>query len=235
MREASEEPFEARWYVDTGPVQERIYAQYAGLGWIGKNTCLIHPEQGSWIFLGEVITSLALEPDTPQLDQCGTCTLCLEACPTDALREPWVLDATRCLSYLTIELRGPIPETWRDAIGTHVYGCDICQDVCPYNHPAARSDDGVWQPGPAFDRPTLVDLWRRSDADTQALLADSAMSRAKLKGFRRNVAVALGNSRTAAARAALEAPPDPDHASTQDPVVAEHVGWARRRYGPEDP
>ncbi|MXZ73437.1 MAG: tRNA epoxyqueuosine(34) reductase QueG [Acidobacteria bacterium] len=232
MREASDEPFEARWYVDTGPVQERVYAQYAGLGWIGKNTCLIHPEQGSWIFLGEIITSLALEPDAPQLDQCGTCTLCIEACPTDALREPWVLDSTRCLSYLTIELRGPIPETWRDAIGTHVYGCDICQDVCPYNHPAARSGDAAWRPRPALDQPTLIDLWRRSDADTQALLADSAMSRAKLNGFRRNVAVALGNRGTAAARAALDASGGAERASTRDPVVAEHVAWARRRDEP---
>ena len=195
MREASDEPFEARWYVDTGPVQERIYAQYAGLGWIGKNTCLIHPEQGSWIFLAEIITSLALEPDAPQLDQCGTCTLCIEACPTGALREPWVLDATRCLSYLTIELRGPIHETWRDAIGTHVYGCDICQDVCPYNHPAARSGDAAWQPGPAFDQPTLVDLWRRTDTETQALLARSAMSRAKLNGFRRKRGGRAGQQR----------------------------------------
>ena len=229
MREASDEPFEARWYVDTGPVQERIYAQYAGLGWIGKNTCLIHPEQGSWIFLAEIITSLALEPDAPQLDQCGTCTLCIEACPTGALREPWVLDATRCLSYLTIELRGPIHETWRDAIGTHVYGCDICQDVCPYNHPAARSGDAAWQPGPAFDQPTLVDLWRRTDTETQAPLARSAMSRAKLNGFRRNVAVALGNSGTTEARAALDEPAGAEHASAGDPVVAEHLEWARRQ------
>ena len=232
MREARDEPFEARWYVDTGPVQERVYAQYAGLGWIGKNTCLIHPEQGSWIFLGEIITSLALEPDAPQLDQCGTCTLCIEACPTDALREPWVLDSTRCLSYLTIELRGPIPETWRSAVGTRVYGCDICQDVCPYNHPAARSDDAAWQPRPAFDQPTLTDLWRRSDTDTRTLLADSAMSRAKLNGFRRNVAVALGNRGTAEARAALDEPAGADRASTRDPVVAEQVAWARRQHEP---
>ena len=232
IREASDEPFEARWYVDTGPVQERVYAQYAGLGWIGKNTCLIHPEQGSWIFLGEIITSLALEPDAPQLDQCGTCTLCIEACPTDALRGPWVLDSTRCLSYLTIELRGPIPESRRDAIGTHVYGCDICQDVCPYNHPAARSGDAAWQPEPAFDQPALIDLWRRTDEQTQALLADSAMSRAKLNGFRRNVAVALGNSGTAESRAALDQPAGAARASTRDPVVAEHVAWARRRGEP---
>ena len=216
MRAATDDDFEARWYVDTGPVQERVYAQYAGLGWIGKHTCLIHPEQGSWIFLAEIITSLALDPDAPQLDQCGSCTLCLEACPTDALREPWVLDATRCLSYLTIELRGAIPEHWRGDIGTHVYGCDICQDVCPYNHPAPQSGDPAWQPAAALDRPTLVDLWRRPDSDTRTLLGRSAMSRAKLTGFRRNVAVALGNSGTPAARAALDEPAGAAHAS---PVI----------------
>ena len=232
MRAATDDDFEARWYVDTGPVQERVYAQYAGLGWIGKNTCLIHPEQGSWIFLAEIITSLALDPDAPQLDQCGSCTLCLEACPTDALREPWVLDATRCLSYLTIELRGAIPEHWRGDIGTHVYGCDICQDVCPYNHPAPQSGDPAWQPAAALDRPTLVDLWRRPDSDTRTLLGRSAMSRAKLTGFRRNVAVALGNSGTPAARAALDEPAGAAHASRRDPLVARHVDWARTRNEP---
>ena len=232
MRAATDHDFEARWYVDTGPVQERVYAQYAGLGWIGKNTCLIHPEQGSWIFLAEIITSLALDPDAPQLDQCGSCTLCLEACPTDALREPWVLDATRCLSYLTIELRGAIPEHWRGDIGTHVYGCDICQDVCPYNHPAPQSGDPAWQPAAALDRPTLVDLWRRPDSDTRTLLGRSAMSRAKLTGFRRNVAVALGNSGTPAARAALDEPAGAAHASRRDPLVARHVDWARTRNEP---
>ena len=229
LRAAVDEPFDARCYVDTGPVQERVYAQHAGLGWIGKNTCLIHPEKGSWLFLSEIITSLPLEPDAPQLDQCGTCTLCIEACPTDAIREPWVLDSTRCLSYLTIEIRGAMPEAQRPAVGTRVYGCDICQEVCPYNASPARSDDPAWQPTTDLDQARLSDLWRRSDENLAALLERSAMSRAKLTGLRRNVAVALGNSATLAAAAAIAEPESPDTPSRSEPMVAEHVDWARRR------
>ena len=235
MGAATDEPFAARCYVDTGPVQERVYAQHAGLGWIGKNTCLINPEQGSWFFLSEIITSLPLEPDPPQLDQCGTCTLCLEACPTGAFPEPWVLDATRCLSYLTIELRGAIPEARRRDVGTRVYGCDICQEVCPYNATPARSDDPAWQPAPDLDQPRLSALWRQSDERLGVLLERSAMSRAKLKGLRRNVAVALGNGSTAAAAAALAEPVSAATPSRGDPMVAEHIDWARRRLAAESP
>ena len=229
MRAASTVEFDARCYVDTGPVQERVYAQYAGLGWIGKNTCLIHPERGSWFFLSEIITTLTLEADSPQLDQCGTCTLCLEACPTDALRTPGVLDSTRCLSYLTIELRGSIPESKRAALEHHVYGCDICQDVCPYNAASLSSDDPVWQPRPEFDRPTLVALWRRSDSELDQQFKASAMSRVGLIGFRRNVAVALGNVGTQEAASALDEPAAPGTVSRRDPTVAEHVAWAHAR------
>jgi epoxyqueuosine reductase len=225
MRTADPEPFEARAYVDTGPVQERVYAQYAGLGWIGKNTCLINPEIGSWLFLGEIITTLALDPDTEGLEQCGSCTRCLEACPTGALVEPGVLDSTRCLSYLTIEHRGAIPEEHRHAIGAHVYGCDICQEVCPYNQPAPHSADAPWQPRPGLDLPRLVELWERADADLRTLLKRSAMTRAKLMGLRRNLAVAIGNSGDAGAIGALQARSD-ERPTADDDIVREHVRWA---------
>ncbi len=204
MEAESAETFEARAYVDTGPVQERVYAQYAGLGWIGKNTCLINSELGSWLFLGAIITTLALEPDTQGLEQCGSCTRCLEACPTGALVEAGVLDSNRCLSYLTIEHRGELPGEYQSALGAHVYGCDICQEVCPYNQPAPHSPDPAWQPRRGLDSPALADLWRRSDDDWRAVLKGSPMRRAKVAGLRRNVAVAIGNSGDADALAALD-------------------------------
>ena len=227
MKTASPEPFEARPYVDTGPVQERLYAQYAGLGWIGKNTCVINADLGSWIFLSEIICSLPLASDAPALDQCGTCTLCLEACPTGAIVEAGVLDATRCLSYLTIELKGSIPDPVRPDIGSHVYGCDICQEVCPWNADAAQSDDDCWQPESSFDRPRLNDLWRQSDEILAPIVARSAMSHAGLRRLRRNMAVALGNGVAGEAVAALaESTAD---VSKKDPLVAEHVVWAKQR------
>jgi epoxyqueuosine reductase len=226
MREAHPQPFEALTYVDTGPVQERVYAQYAGLGWIGKNTCLINPELGSWLFLGVVITSLALEPDAQGLEQCGSCTRCLDACPTGALVEPGTLDATACLSYLTIELRGSIPESARPALGAHVYGCDICQDVCPYNQAAPTSSDRAWQPRAALDGVTLADLWRSPDTDLRRAIKGTPMTRAKLAGVRRNTAVALGNTMDAAP--ALDDSSE-DRASVDSDTVQEHVRWARAR------
>ena len=228
MRAESPQPFDARAYVDTGPVQERVYAQYAGLGWIGKNTCLINPELGSWLFLSEIICTLPLEPDTEGLEQCGSCTLCLDGCPTGALVEPGVLDSTRCLSYLTIELRSGIPEEHRASLGTRVYGCDICQEVCPYNQVAPRSGDSAWQPRAGLDLPRLVSLWERSDTDLRALVKGSAMTRAKIVGLRRNLAVAMGNSQDAAASAALRAP-RPDQPSVDDAMVQEHINWALDR------
>ena len=228
MRTESPEPFDARAYVDTGPVQERVYAQYAGIGWIGKNTCVINAGHGSFLFLAEIITTLDLEADAQALEQCGSCRRCLDACPTGALVDAGVLDSTRCISYLTIELRGSIPEALRPAVGNHIYGCDICQDVCPYNHPQSVSSDRPWQPRQGLDMPKLVDLWRRPDADLRKLLKGSAMRRAKLTGLRRNIAVAIGNSGDANALVALQEERS-DQPSTADPMVAEHIEWARLR------
>jgi epoxyqueuosine reductase len=197
MREQCPDRFDARAYVDTGPIQERVYAQYAGLGWIGKNTCLINPELGSWLFLGEIITTLDLEADAQGLEQCGSCTRCLEACPTDALVEPGVLDSSRCLSYLTIEHRGDVPAQYHEAIGTHVYGCDICQEVCPYNLPAPTSNDAPWQPRSGLDLPSVVDLASRSDDELRTLVRGTPMTRAKVAGLRRNLQIALANAGSA--------------------------------------
>ena len=225
LRTSAGERLEARAYVDTGPVQERVYAQHAGVGWIGKNTCVINQERGSWIFLSEIICNLELQPDPPALDQCGTCTLCLEACPTGALLEPHVLDSTRCLSYLTIELKGPIPAAYRDAVGSHAYGCDICQEVCPWNltPDTAVSEASAWLPREGLDGTALVALWRQSDDDLRKLLKGSAMKRAGVTRLRRNLAVAIGNSGDARAASDLESLQE---GSCADPLVAEHLAWA---------
>jgi len=191
MREMSPDPFDARAYVDTGPVQERVYAQYAGIGWIGKNTCVINPERGSWIFLSEIICSLPFEVDAPAFDQCGTCTLCIEACPTRAIVAPGVLDSTRCISYLTIELKGEIPAALAPSIGNHVYGCDVCQEVCPWNAAPPVSGDPAWQPRAAWDGASLQELSSRSDEALRAGMRGSAMRRTKVAGLRRNLAEAL--------------------------------------------
>jgi epoxyqueuosine reductase len=230
---AQQVPFEARAYVDTGPVQERVYAQYAGIGWIGKNTCVISGKRGSWLFLSEIICSLPLQPDAPATDHCGTCTRCLDACPTDALVEPWVLDSRKCLSYLTIELKGYVPEADRPRLGTHLYGCDICQDVCPWNRTPLLSDDLAWQARPGLDRSTLAALWDLSDDQLRAMLKGSPMKRAGVKRLRRNLAIAIANSGDPTAVAALLAPrAGAGWESLEDPLVREQVDWARARCTP---
>lgn len=225
LREIAGGGFEARAYVDTGPVQERVFAQHAGLGWIGKNTCLINPDLGSWIFLAAIICNLPLEPDPPALDQCGMCTLCIEACPTGALVEPRVLDSRRCLSYLTIELKGAIPIEHRGSIAEHAYGCDICQEVCPWNlsPSVGKSAHPEWQPRAGLDGPRLLDLWKQSDDDLGALLKGSAMKRAGVKRLRRNLATAIGNTGDIDAIDALTTHGEP---TCGDPLVSEHVAWA---------
>ena len=206
--------------VDTAPLLERSYAREAGLGWIGKNTCLINQEMGSWFFLGEVLTSLEIEPDAPPPDRCGTCTRCVDACPTQAITgEGYELDARRCISYFTIELRGSVPEEMRAGIGQHVFGCDICQDVCPWNRDAPLAAE------PSFAArhfaPPLDQLAALSEEEFHELYADSPVQRARYVGFLRNVAIAMGNSGLAKFRVPLE-----KLAEGPDALVAEHARWA---------
>ncbi len=229
MRKTHPDPFEAMVYVDTGPIQERVYAQHAGIGWIGKHTCVISAKRGSWIFLSTILCSLPLDPDPPATDHCGTCTKCIEACPTGAIVEPYVLDARRCLSYLTIEQKKVIPDAHADAAGAYVYGCDICQDVCPWNQAPLVSSAPQWMPRPALDAPRLVDLWRKSDAELAEALTGSAMMRAPLASLRRNLAIALGNATDHETRAALDDVPDDARPSLGAPVVDAALARGRRR------
>ncbi len=232
MREVHGAPIEAVAHVDTAPVQERLYATKAGLGWIGKHTALINPEIGSWLFLAGLVTDLALATDAPALDRCGSCTRCLDACPTGALHEPYRLDATRCLSYLTIEVRAEMPAAHRAEVGRHIYGCDICQDVCPYNIGAAVSADPAWQPRGGLERARLAELWRMPDERLRALMTHGPMERSRLVEWRRNLAVALGNSADPEAQAVLGEPVVyGERPSISHPLVQQHIAWARARRG----
>ena len=191
--------FEARCYVDTGPLVERVYAEYAGLGWVGKNTCVLNQKLGSWLFLGVILTSLdvpAGEAALPQADRCGSCTRCIEACPTDALVAPREMDASRCIAYLTIEHRGGIPEDLREGVGRQVFGCDICQDVCPWNgrRRAPVGRDRELEPRGELVNPALEWLAGMDESAFGEWFFGSPVKRAKFAGFRRNVAIAMGNS-----------------------------------------
>lgn len=232
MRDRSAAPFDARIFVDKHHVQERVFARHAGLGWIGKNTCLINPDLGSWLFLAGVAVSLDLPPNEPGTDLCGSCTQCLDACPTGALVDEYTLDATRCISYLTIEHKGPIPEERRAQLGTHVFGCDICQDVCPYNLAPLATLDPAWQPRPGRAESTVVELWERADFDLHRMVQGSAMTRASMARFRRNVAVAVGNSGDPRYAEVLPRAGGGEARAAQSaatPLVQEHMRWAHRR------
>jgi epoxyqueuosine reductase len=217
-------PMQSRVYVDTGPVVERAYAAAAGLGAWGKNTCLLHPEHGSWFFLGEVITDLEMEADAPRADMCGSCTACLEACPTGALIAPYVLDATRCISYLTIEVKGAIPESRRAGVGRHVFGCDICQDVCPWNGKRRHAAEAAFAPREGLAAPDLDTLASLDDDAFREMFRRSPVKRAKRRGLLRNVCVALGNSGDPSRRPVLER-----LAADDDPLVREHARWGLDR------
>jgi epoxyqueuosine reductase len=213
-----------RSYVDTGPIVERVFAKYAGAGWIGKNTCVINQKIGSWLFLGVILTSLDLEPDLPAADRCGTCTRCIEACPTDAILAPYKLDSNRCIAYLTIEKRGPIPEEFRAQIGHHVFGCDICQDVCPWNRKSPATSAPEFQARPGLVNPALAWLAEMSAQDFQESFRGSPIRRTKRIGLRRNVAIAMGNSQNQEFTSVLA-----EMANDEDKTVAESAKWALSR------
>jgi epoxyqueuosine reductase len=212
--------------VDTAPLLERSIARDAGLGWIGKNTCLINQRIGSWFFLGELLTTLELGPDAPPPDRCGTCTRCIDACPTAAIVPSpdgrFELDARLCISYFTIELRSTIPEQHRAEIGSHIFGCDICQDVCPWNRRSPDTNEASF--APREFAPPLEKMAALSETDFRELFGATPVGRAKYAGFLRNVAVAMGNSGLAKFREPLER-----MAGSRNELVASHARWALNR------
>lgn len=231
VRAACGPDFTSRSYVDTGPIVERAFAKHAGVGWIGKNTCLINQKKGSWLFLGVILTSLALEPDLPATDRCGTCTRCIQACPTDALLGPYELDSNRCISYLTIEKRGAIPVELRSGIGHQIFGCDICQDVCPWNRKAPSSSSSEFEPQSGLVNPPLDWLVDMTPEEFSETFRGSPIRRAKRTGLRRNALIAIGNSGRKEFLPLLQR-----LASDQDEVVAESARWSIQRLNhPEIP
>ncbi len=232
-------PYSSIFYVDTGPVLDKWWAQEAGLGWIGKNANLITPEIGSWVFVGEILTTAEFEPDDYDLPFrhprvkvsenastsaptfCGSCTQCMKACPTQAIVSPFVVDARRCISYLTIELRGSIPRDLRSLIGNRIFGCDDCQEVCPWNRFAVRTSEADFHPSSGNLQPRLTDLLHMSREEFNHRFKESPIRRAGYAGFLRNVAVALGNSHSPEAEPALV-----EALSHPEPLVRQHVVWA---------
>jgi epoxyqueuosine reductase len=215
---------EQRCYVDTGPVLERDFAAEAGIGWHGKSTMLLNRELGTWFFLAEILTTLELPPDSPQVARCGSCTRCIDACPTGAITAPYQLDARRCISYLTIELKGSIPEELRPLIGDRIFGCDDCLEACPWNRFAKRARESAFAARPAVASMRLRDFLGLDDKAFRDLFRDSPIRRAKRRGFLRNVCVALGNVGTDEDLPALRIAAHDD-----EPVVAEHAYWAIER------
>ena len=230
LEEASGLP--ARGFVDTGPVLERAWAERAGVGWIGKNGCLLTRDRGSWLLLAEILTVADLGPDGPPHEEfCGSCTACIDACPTAAIIEPGVVDSNLCISYWTIEHRGAIPEARRAGIGEWIFGCDVCQDVCPWNHKsatqAAREALGPREDLRGLDPREILGL---DEAEFRRRFSGTALMRAKWEGMRRNACVVLGNRRDRAALAALAEV----HAADPDPVIRSHAAWAIERAETDD-
>ena len=227
IKQTAENELKTRVCVDTAPIIEREYAQKAGIGWIGKNTNLIHWRSGSWYFLAEVLVNIVLESDTPELrGSCGTCTRCIEACPTDAIIEPNLLDSRLCISYLTIELKESIPKTLRPEIGNWIFGCDICQEVCPWNSKAVSTTEAGFQPRDGNLTPKLLSLVGMTQEEFNRRFKGSPIKRAKRRGFLRNVLVAIGNWGAQSAVPALK-----DALTDDEPLVRSHAAWALGRIG----
>ncbi|MGE5304760.1 MAG: tRNA epoxyqueuosine(34) reductase QueG [Alphaproteobacteria bacterium] len=226
VRERHGGQVEGRAFVDSGPVLERGFAGVAGIGWIGKNTHLISPQRGSWFFLGELFLSLPLAYDRPIQERCGRCELCLKACPTGAFAGPYVLDARRCISYLTIEIKGSIPHHLRPLIGNHIFGCDICQEICPYNVKALPTKETAFAPREGLYAPDLIPLLSLTVEEFRRRFHNSPIRRAKRRGLLRNVAVALGNLKSREAVPALVGALDDEEA-----LVRGHAAWALGQIG----
>jgi epoxyqueuosine reductase len=219
IEEQVQGPVKNRWYTDTGPILERDLAQRAGLGWIGKNTCLINPKQGSYFLLSEIFLDLELEPDTPFItDHCGTCTRCIQACPTNCILPDRIIDARRCISYLTIELKDDIPVELRKKIGDWTFGCDICQMVCPWNRFAPQGDSAFVDKEPP---PSLTEELTLTPQAFNQRFKRSPIKRAKRRGYLRNVAVALGNIGDMHALPVLQ-----NALNNEEPMIREHAQWA---------
>ncbi len=223
-------PVTYKAYTDTGPLLERDLAQSAGLGWIGKNTCLIHPHIGSYFFLAELLLDISIEPDPPfATDRCGSCTRCIEACPTGCILPDRTLDASRCISYLTIENKGAIPEDLRPRMSNHIFGCDICQQVCPWNRRVAPDPDPAFVLQEGSPTPDLISELALTPQEFNRKFKDSPVQRARHRGYLRNVAVALGNAGNITARAALETA-----THHLEPLISEHAIWALGQLNKQD-
>ncbi len=221
---------QVRGVIDTAPLLEREFAQLAGLGWIGKNTLLLNRQIGSWFFLAVLLTDLELEFDEPTAtDHCGTCTACLDACPTDAFPQPYVLDATRCVSYLTIELRDSIPKSLRSGVGDWLFGCDICQDVCPWNNRAPVSNEPAFQPDDESNPVSLAKLFELNDESFRQRFRKTPLWRSKRRGILRNAAIVLGNQQFVAATSALKR-----GLCDVEPMVRAASAWALGQIGGPD-
>ena len=219
-------PVKTRVFVDDGPMNDRAAAERAGVGWFGKNTNILTSTHGSWVFLGQVITDLELQPDRPLAKNCGECVRCIDACPTGAIVAPYVIDSTRCISFLTIELRGAIPRDLRPLVGDWVFGCDICQEVCPVNVDVRKSIEPAFRQRHDFAAPELLPLLDLDDEGFRARFRNSPVKRAKRVGLQRNVCVALGNIGDPGAVPALARA-----VKSADPLVRQHAAWALGRLG----